>query len=392
MLGISLHARMALYIYSATNKINGKRYIGKTKFDPPTHRWNQHLAAAKKGPKDNKRFQPYFHRAIRKHGRDNFSFDIIHTFDDNEVDAWMQAEKDYIKKYRSNERDHGYNLTDGGDGVPGWKASPAVRRRMSERRKGKYVGNKNPFWGKRHSDRVRKLLSGKAAKRTGRRNPFHGRRHSKESRARMAENHHDKQCYLSVEQVEEARQLYATSEYTYAQLAERFDVTPYVAEKAICGLGAYAKVGRQLPRRENGWIKATRPTPRLLTDDEVAGFRRRHRNGEDLTTFAKERGVSINLISRAIRGCAPYDRVQVEPPIAASKISASLPEENVDEARQLYSTGKYTYENLAKKFQVSKSVVQNAIRGKGRYGKIGKPLHARFGKWAKNQRRAANAR
>lgn len=392
-MGIFLHARMALHIYSATNKINGKRYIGKTKFDPPTHRWNQHLAAAKKGPKDNKRFQPYFHRAIRKHGCENFSFDIIHTFDDNEVDAWMQAEKDYIKKYRSNERDHGYNLTDGGDGVPGWKASPAVRRRMSERRKGKYVGNKNPFWGKRHSDRVRKLLSGKAAKRTGRRNPFHGRRHSKESRAKMAEHHRDKQCYLTVDQVEEARRLYATSEYTYAQLAEKFDVTPHVMEKAVRGEGAYRYVGRQLPRRENRWLNDKRPTPGLLTDEEVAALRRRRRNGEDLLTLAKERRVSTNLISRAVRGCSPYDRVQCdEPPIAAPEISGPLADDKVDEARQLYSTGKYTYEKLAKRFQVSKAVVQNAIRGKGRYGRIGKPLRARFGKWAKNERRAANER
>lgn len=392
-MGIFSHARMSLYIYSATNKINGKRYIGKTKFDPPTHRWNQHLAAAKKGPKDNKRFQPYFHRAIRKHGRDNFSFDIIATFDDKDVDAWMQAEKKYIKQYRSNERDHGYNLTDGGDGVPGWKASRAARRRMSEAKMGVFEGEKNPFYGKRHSARVRKLLSEKAAKRTGRRNPFHGRRHSSESRAKMAENHYDKECYLSVEQVEEARRLYSTSQFTVAQLAERFDVTPYVAEKAICGLGAYAKIGRQLPRRENGWIKATRPTPRLLTDDEVAAFRRRHRKGEDLTTLAKERGVSITLISSAVRGHAPYDRVQCdEPPIAAPEISGPLADDKVDEARQLYASGKYTYDQLAKTFRVSKAVAQNAVRGKGRYGKIGKPLQARFGRWAKNERRAANER
>lgn len=98
------------------------------------------------------------------------------------------------------------------------------------------------------------------------------------------------------------------------------------------------------------------------------------------------------MISRAIRGCAPYDCVQDEPPIAAPEISASLPEEKVDEARQIYSTGKYTYEKLGKKFGVSKHVMQNAIRGKGRYGKIGTSLKARFGRWAKNERRPANER
>lgn len=383
---------MGLYIYSATNKINGKRYIGKTKLEPPTHRWNQHLASAKKGPKDRKRFQSYFHRAIRKHGRENFSFEIIKTFDDNNVDAWMQAERDYIKMYRSNERDRGYNLTDGGDGVPGWKASRAARRRMSKAKQGVFDGEKNPFFGKRHSARVRKLLSEKAAKRTGRRNHFYGRRHSKASRAQMAERHYDKECYLSVEQVEEARQQYSTSKFTYAQLAERFYVTPYVMEKAILGLGAYAKIGRQLPRRENGWIKTHRPSRRVLTDDEVAALRRRYRSGEDLATLAKEGGVSTNLISRAIRGCAPYDRVRDEQPITAPEISASLPDEKVSEARRLYSTGKYTYEKLANKYGVSRFVIVNAVRGKGRYGKIGEPLKAKFGRWAKNERRAAKER
>ena len=109
--------------------------------------------------------------------------------------------------------------------------------------------------------------------------------------------------------------------------------------------------------------------------------------------MANERGVSTTLISNAVRGHAPYDRVRCdEPPIAAPEISGPLADDRVDEARQLYSTGKYTYEKLAKKFRVSKHVMQNAIRGKGRYGKMGKPLQARFGKWAKNERRAASER
>lgn len=378
----------SLHTYKITNRINGKAYYGKTSMSPPEKRWQRHIAAARKGPDDHHRFQ-YLHRAIRKHGPENFSFEIVGTYDD-EVE-WTQAEIDLIAKHETRNRDKGYNLTIGGDGACGYRFSRAQRRRMSERRKGRYIGDKNPFFGKRHSARTRKTIAEKAALRTGPRNSFYGRRHSSEARAKMAEHHRDKQCYLTVEQVEEARRLYSTSQFTVAQLAERYGVTRYVMEKAICGLGAYAKVGRQLPRRENGWIKATRPTPRLLTDDEVAAFRRRHRNGEDLTTLANERGVSTTLISNAVRGHAPYDRVQCdEPPIAAPEISGPLPDERVDEARQLYSTGKYTYQQLAKRFGVSKHVVVNAIMGKGRYGRIGKPLQSRFGKWAKNQRRAAS--
>lgn len=381
----------SFYTYCVTNLINKKKYCGKTSMNPPEKRWQRHLAAARKGPDDHHRFQ-YLHRSIRKHGEKNFKFEVVSTYD-NEAEC-SQAEIDLIAKHETRNRDKGYNLTIGGDGACGYRFSRAQRRRMSEKRKGRYVGDKNPFYGKRHSARTRKTIAEKAALRTGPRNSFYGRRHSSEARAKMAEHHRDKQCYLTVDQVEEARRLYSTSQFTVAQLAERCGVTRYVMEKAVCGLGAYAKVGRQLPRRGNGWIKAGRKTPRLLTDDEIAQFRRRHRKGEDLTTLANERGVSTTLISNAVRGRSPYDHVQCdEPPIAAPEISGPLRDERVDEARQLYSTGKYRYEKLAKKFRVSKHVVVNAIRGKGRYGKIGKPLQARFGRWAKNARwRPANER
>lgn len=378
-----------LYTYCITNLINGKKYYGKTSKNPPEKRWQTHVAAARKGPDDHHRFQ-YLHRAIRKYGPENFTFEVVSTYDDEA--EWTQAEIDLIAEHQTNDRTKGYNLTAGGDGARGYRHTARAKRIMSERKKKEYVGTGNPFFGRKHSRRARKTIAEKAALRTGPRNSFYGRRHSDESRARMADNHRDKQCYLSVEQVEEARGLYSTSQFTVAELAEKYGVTCYVMDKAICGRDAYSRVGRQLPRRENGWIKAQRPSRRMFADDEVAALRRQYRKGNDLATLAEERGVSTNLISRAIRGCAPYDRVHEEPPIAAPEISASLPEEKVDEARQLYSTGKYTYEQLAKRFGVSKHVVVNAIRGKGRYGKIGKPLQARFGKWAKNERRSAKER
>lgn len=379
-----------LHTYKITNRINNKTYYGKTSMNPPEKRWQRHVAAARKGPDDHHRFQ-YVHRAIRKHGADNFRFEVVGTYDD-EAEC-SQAEIDLIAEHQTNDRDKGYNLTIGGDGALGYRHTARARRKMSERKKKEYVGKGNPFFGRKHSRQARKTIAEKAALRTGPRNSFYGRRHSSEARAKMAEHHRDKQRHLTVEQVEEARRLYATGQYTHTQLAEQFEVTAYVMEKAICGLGAYANVGRQLPRRENGWIKATRPTRRQLTNDEVAQLRRRHRKGEDLTLLANERGVSITLISAAVRGRAPYDRVQCdEPPIVAPEISGPLPDEKVEQARQLYSTGKFTYEQLAKKFHVSKSVMQNAIKGRGRYGKIGKPLQARFGKWTKNERRAANER
>ena len=63
--------------------------------------------------------------AIRKHGWENFSTEILMERDDSELNA---CERRAIKFYRSNEHKYGYNRTDGGEG--GGFAIPEVRARM----------------------------------------------------------------------------------------------------------------------------------------------------------------------------------------------------------------------------------------------------------------------
>lgn len=61
-----------MYIYSITNRINGKVYIGRTKNDVKK-RWRAHLIDAK-----NKKHPDYpLYKDILEHGEINFSFDII---------------------------------------------------------------------------------------------------------------------------------------------------------------------------------------------------------------------------------------------------------------------------------------------------------------------------
>lgn len=130
-----------------------------------------------------------------------------------------------------------------------------------------------------------------------------------------------------------------------------------------------------------------------LSPEQVAELRRLYRAGNhDWDELARPYGVRASLVAHAVGGHGCYADLECSETPVRQAVSNSLPDDKVDEARQLYSTGKYTYEKLAKKFGVSNSVVQNAIRGKGRYGKIGKPLKASFGRWAKNERRAANER
>lgn len=93
-------------IYSITNILNNKVYIGKTSADP-SRRWKDHIRSSLN--KDSKK--QYIHRAILKYGIDNFKFSIIKYFT-LEKDAYL-AEKEHIKLYNSFGK-NGYNETEGG--------------------------------------------------------------------------------------------------------------------------------------------------------------------------------------------------------------------------------------------------------------------------------------
>lgn len=110
-------------VYVATNKANGKCYVGAT--DKPLavraykHRWN-----AKKGMPGK------FYTAIRKYGPEAFEFKpavaCAHFFD-----ALVEEERLIA------ERKPAYNLTAGGGGVKGLKFSEASRAKMSAAKRGK---------------------------------------------------------------------------------------------------------------------------------------------------------------------------------------------------------------------------------------------------------------
>ena len=58
-----------MIVYLATNKINGKQYVGQT-VRSLEERWRDHCRS---------RDENYFHRAIRKYGKENFALEILDT-------------------------------------------------------------------------------------------------------------------------------------------------------------------------------------------------------------------------------------------------------------------------------------------------------------------------
>lgn len=93
------------YLYKITNQLDGKIYIGQS--NNPEYRWKQHKA-------DSRRTYPvqYIHRAMAKHGVENFIFEIIASCK-NQKDT-DDVESILILQYNSRNDLSGYNLMVGG--------------------------------------------------------------------------------------------------------------------------------------------------------------------------------------------------------------------------------------------------------------------------------------
>lgn len=87
-------------IYKATCIITGKSYIGQTKRSLEKRK-HQH---------ENSSDTYYFHRALKKYGKENFEWVILEECDNTELDT---REKYWIQFYNTYEK--GYNSTLGGD-------------------------------------------------------------------------------------------------------------------------------------------------------------------------------------------------------------------------------------------------------------------------------------
>lgn len=113
-------------VYLATNKINGKVYVGITR-KYLNRRISEHLAKLK-----SKKLYA-FHRALIKYGIDSFTFEVIDEC--LTKDSLREKEIYYIALYQAFSREKGYNLTTGGEG--GFQMSQETRDKMSKNKKGK---------------------------------------------------------------------------------------------------------------------------------------------------------------------------------------------------------------------------------------------------------------
>lgn len=141
-------------VYIHINKVNLKSYVGITCKDP-VRRW---------GTTGNGYNTQVFGRAVQKYGWDNFSHIIVAKDLDEETAKYIEIL--LIEKLSSHISKNGYNVTLGGDGYLGCDNH----------------GEKNPMYGRHHSEETKELLS-----RLNRNRPSNtiGRKHTDEERERM---------------------------------------------------------------------------------------------------------------------------------------------------------------------------------------------------------------
>jgi len=134
-------------IYCAISP-SGKKYYGKT-VQSLERRINNHKNSYKKRI-------TYFYTAIKKYGIENFKWIIIEEImDPNKIKLRKdlnERERYYIQKDQTHIKEHGYNMTLGGDG------GAKFGRKLSEETKEKI---RNSLIGKKHSeDRKKRMREG----------------------------------------------------------------------------------------------------------------------------------------------------------------------------------------------------------------------------------------
>ena len=150
------------FIYITTNMINGKKYLGQKKFDC---RWKSYLGSGKA-----------FKKAVQKYGRENFQRNIVTIC--RSAEELNKAERELSEFLNVVESEDWYNEVYGGGAMSGYKVSEISKRK-----------NALSHIGKRPTAVVRQKLSAAQKERfaTSQDHPFRERTVSVETKRKMSE-------------------------------------------------------------------------------------------------------------------------------------------------------------------------------------------------------------
>ena len=133
---------MTVGIYCILNKINGKRYIGKSK--NIEHRFASHESYLKKNLPNKKVVNRYLFDSVKKYGLDNFLFEIVEKFNIVDDNLLKDREIYWMDFYKTCDRAYGYNLRR--DSSTATTVHDETRKLLSLVTKGESNPNYNNKW------------------------------------------------------------------------------------------------------------------------------------------------------------------------------------------------------------------------------------------------------
>jgi group I intron endonuclease len=163
-------------IYSITNLINQKRYIGST--NVLKRRKNEHFNKLRK----NRHVNLYLQSAWNKYGEQNFSFDVIECI--NIQDDLLKREQYWIDKFKSNNRKYGYNYCEVAGTTLGYHHTEEFKKRLSKILSDKYKIIPHPRLNKSMPEEYKKRMS---ETRRGINHCNYGKHLSEETRRKLSE-------------------------------------------------------------------------------------------------------------------------------------------------------------------------------------------------------------
>lgn len=128
-------------IYILTNILTGLSYVGKTG-KTLEDRWERHVADARRG------VDTYLYRAMEKYGEGAFVRETICECPDDEGNLWER----YCIIAFNTRSPRGYNMTDGGDGVPGYIFTEEDRKKLGSGLRGKKRPPRSEAWKQKLSE------------------------------------------------------------------------------------------------------------------------------------------------------------------------------------------------------------------------------------------------
>jgi group I intron endonuclease len=201
-------------IYQIKNLINGKIYIGSSVNIQV--RWWTHKSRLRRGIHGN----PHLQSAWNKYGEDAFEFSILEIVEKRE-DAVI-LEQDYLDMFLPE-----YNVVQRAEATNlGRKFSEENIQNMRDAKLGMYDGEKNPFYGKKHSRETKELLSKQHI----------GMKQSPETirkkiQAQIGEKSH--YAKLTWDTVNEIRAKFESGKYTEAKLVKMYNMSQGAINKLL---------------------------------------------------------------------------------------------------------------------------------------------------------------